>query len=86
MMQASRARKASSTGLSFKRLDYPELDPPEWDKLVTIRQEDGAVKTRDLPWDYWRRPPYAPSYAENYAAHCGLSTEVAAGESPGWEG
>ncbi len=82
-MQASRARKASSVGLCFKRLDYPEVDPPEWDKLVTIRQEGGAVKTRDLPWDYWRRPPYSPIYAENYAAHCGLPTEAAAGDATG---
>ncbi len=71
MMHASLARRASSAGLAFKRLDFPEVDPPGWDKLVTVRQEDGAVKTRDLPWDYWRRPPYSALYADNYAAHCG---------------
>jgi len=83
MMHASLARKASSAGLCFRRVDYPELDPPEWDKLVTIRQQEGTVKTRDLPWDYWRRPPYSSSYAENYAAHCGLSKGAAAGEQVG---
>jgi succinate dehydrogenase/fumarate reductase flavoprotein subunit len=71
MMHASLARKASSDGLCFKRIDYPDVDPPEWDKLVTIRQDGSAVKTRDLPWDYWRRAPYAPLQADNYAAHCG---------------
>jgi hypothetical protein len=79
MMQASLARKASSDGLCFKRLDYPDLDPPEWEKLIALRQEAGAVRTRDLPWDYWRRPPYAPLQAENYAAHCGLASAEAAG-------
>jgi len=73
MMHASLARKASSAGLAFTRLDHPEMDPPEWNKLVTIRREDGAVKTKDLAWDYWRRPPYAARYADNYAAHSGLS-------------
>jgi succinate dehydrogenase/fumarate reductase flavoprotein subunit len=72
IMHASLARKASSVALGFKRLDYSGVDLPEWNKLITIRHEDGRVKTRDLPWDYWRRPPYAPGHAENYAAHCGL--------------
>jgi succinate dehydrogenase/fumarate reductase flavoprotein subunit len=80
MMHASLARKASSAGLVFKRLDYPEIDPPEWDKLITIRQEEGSVKTRDLPWDYWRRAPYSSRHADNYAAHCGLPDAGATGE------
>ena len=72
MMHSSLARKASSEGLGFKRLDFPEVDPPEWNKLVTIRRQDGGVKTKDVPWDYWRRPPYSPRHEDNYAAHCGL--------------
>ncbi len=71
MMHASLARRASSEGLCFKRVDYPEVDPPEWDKLVTLRLEGDHVSTRDLAWDYWRRPPYSPSAAENYGLHCG---------------
>jgi len=71
MMHASLARRASSDGLCFKRVDYPEVDPPEWDKLVTIRRAGDAVATRDLPWDYWRRAPYSASLADNYSAHCG---------------
>ena len=71
MMHASLARRASSEGLCFKRLDYPEVDPPEWDRLVTVRRRGAAVAARDLPWDYWRRAPYSPQYADNYAAHSG---------------
>jgi len=71
MVHASLARKASSEGLCFKRLDHPEVDPPEWDKLIALRLEAGGVKTRDLPWDYWRRPPYSSEHADNYAVHCG---------------
>ena len=70
-MHASLARRASSEGLCFKRLDYPEVDPPEWDRLVTVRRRGDAVAARDLPWDYWRRAPYSPQYADNYAAHSG---------------
>jgi succinate dehydrogenase/fumarate reductase flavoprotein subunit len=76
MMHASLARRASSEGLCFKRLDYPEMDPPEWDKLVTVRREGGKALTRDLPWDYWRKAPYFPSLADNYDAHSG---RIAAG-------
>jgi succinate dehydrogenase/fumarate reductase flavoprotein subunit len=71
MMHASLARRASSEGLCFKRLDYPEMDPPEWNRLVTVRRAGDAVATRDLPWDYWRQAPYASSSADNYAAHSG---------------
>jgi len=72
IMQASLARKASSVFLSFSRLDYPEVDPPEWAKWLPIRLEDGKVKIRELALDYHLRPPYAPTYEENYRLHCGL--------------
>lgn len=71
-MNASLARKASSVYLDFYRLDYPELDPPEWQKLLPIRLEDNKVKTRELPFDHHLKPPYAPTYEENYKRHCGL--------------
>jgi len=45
IIHASLARKASSAILDFKRLDYPETDPPEWNKFITIRQEGG--------WSRW---------------------------------
>lgn len=72
IMHASLARKASSRVLNFFRLDYPEVDPPEWNKLLPIRLEENQVKVRELPLDYHLREPYAPSYEENYQAHSGL--------------
>jgi len=72
IMHASLARKASSRPLNFKRLDYPEMDPPEWNKFVTIKLENGKVKAGELPFKYWLLPPNAPTYKENYEQHCGL--------------
>ena len=72
IMQASLARKASSLLLDFKRLDYPEADPPEWNKIVTLRQEDGRVRVGELPMRYWLLPPYAAGYEENYRKHSEL--------------
>ncbi|MGB9920659.1 MAG: FAD-dependent oxidoreductase [Moorellales bacterium] len=71
VMQASLARKASSVYLDFYRLDYPELDPPEWRKFLAIYLEDGRVKVDELPLDYHLRPPYASSYEENYRRYSG---------------
>jgi len=72
IMHASLARKASSRGLDFNRLDYPDVDPPDWQKYVTIKQDRGEVKVGDLPLNYWLLPPNAPTYRENYDKHCGL--------------
>jgi len=71
-MHACLARKASSAILGFNRLDYPEVEPPEWMKFVTVRQEDSEVKVGELPLDYWRLPPNAPGLKENYGRHCSL--------------
>jgi len=72
IMRASLARKASNAILNFKRLDYPETDPPEWNKLVTIRLENGETRVGELPFYYWLLPPNAATYQENYAQHCEL--------------
>jgi len=72
IIHASLARKASSRPLDFKRIDYPDMDPPEWNKFVTTRLENGQVKVGELPFDHWLLPPNAPTYEENYARHCGL--------------
>jgi succinate dehydrogenase/fumarate reductase flavoprotein subunit len=53
VLHASLARKASSRLLNFYRIDYPEIDPPEWSKFVTIKQENGEVKTGELPLRFW---------------------------------
>jgi succinate dehydrogenase/fumarate reductase flavoprotein subunit len=72
IMHASLARKASNSALEFKRLDYPEMDPPEWDKLVTIKLENGDIKVGEMPLNYWLLQPNAPTYEENYKKHSGL--------------
>jgi succinate dehydrogenase/fumarate reductase flavoprotein subunit len=53
VLHASLARKASSRVLNFYRIDYPEIDPKEWSKFITIKQENGKVKTGEMPLRYW---------------------------------
>jgi succinate dehydrogenase/fumarate reductase flavoprotein subunit len=53
IVQASLARKASSVPLNFQRIDYPALDPPDWNKYITLKLEDGKVKTGELPLAFW---------------------------------
>jgi succinate dehydrogenase/fumarate reductase flavoprotein subunit len=66
MFEASRARKASSSLLEFIRTDYPRLDPPEWNKWITIKLDGGDVKTGELALDYYG------DMEKNYQNHCGL--------------
>jgi len=80
MLEASLARKASSTILDFRRLDYPALDPPEWNKLLPIRQVNGKAEVRELPLDYFLKAPFASSYEENYRAHAGVSGQQVSGK------
>ena len=72
VMKASLERKASNSVLGFQRLDYPEVDPPEWNKLLPIRQENNQVKVRDLPLDFFFRAPYTSTYEENYQRYADL--------------
>ena len=72
VIHASLARKASSELLNFTRLDYPAVDPPDWQKLLAIKLTDGKVTVGELPFDYHLQPPYAPTYEENYNLHCDL--------------
>ena len=72
IIQASLARQASYSVLDFKRLDYPETDPPEWNKFVTLKLEKGTCKVGELPFNYWLLPPHAPTYEENYKRHSRL--------------
>lgn len=62
ILQACIARKASSEVLGHFRQDYPEVDPPEWHKWVTLKQVDGETKTGELPLDFHG------NLAENYEA------------------
>lgn len=57
------ARKASSKHLHFMRSDYPELDPPEWHKFITIKLEKEKVKVGEKSIDFFG------SLKEEYEAH-----------------
>jgi len=62
-IQASLARKASSMPLGHKRIDYPEMDPPEWDKYLTLRLANDKIQLGDLPQKFWG------NMKEQYEAH-----------------
>jgi len=53
VLNACLVRKASSKPLHFRRSDFPEIDPPEWNKLVTIKCEKNEVATGEKPLDYY---------------------------------
>jgi succinate dehydrogenase/fumarate reductase flavoprotein subunit len=53
IIHASRARKASSVPLGFQRIDYPELDPAEWHKFLTLKLSGGKVQLGELPPRFW---------------------------------
>jgi hypothetical protein len=40
--------------------------------LFPIKQVDGNIAIRELPFDHHLKPPYAPTYEENYRQYCGL--------------
>jgi len=63
IIQASLARKASSKPLGFTRQDYPELDPPQWHKFVTVRRGKTGIKTGDRSLDF------AAPLGDNYETH-----------------
>jgi succinate dehydrogenase/fumarate reductase flavoprotein subunit len=72
IIQASLARKASSKLLDFKRIDYPAMDPPEWNKFLTIKLENGEAKVGELPLGFWLKPPFASTLQENYRIYSGF--------------
>lgn len=63
IMYSCLARKASSKLLHFLRSDYPEMDPPDWHKFITVKLENNEIKIGELPIDYYG------SLTENYAIH-----------------
>ena len=70
IVAACEARKASSTHLHFKRLDYPEMDPPDWHKWLVIRKAGEEVAVSDRPIRFWGdfESNYRPRHDENCAA------------------
>jgi succinate dehydrogenase/fumarate reductase flavoprotein subunit len=63
ILHASLARRASSQFLDFRRIDYPQLDPPEWHKFITVKQAAGKVHVGELPLGY------CGNLRKNYEAH-----------------
>jgi succinate dehydrogenase/fumarate reductase flavoprotein subunit len=63
IVNAALARKASSMMLNHFRTDYPKLDPPEWNKYLTIKLANGKVKVGGRPQKYWG------AMVKNYEAH-----------------
>lgn len=64
--EAAKARKCSSKLLNFFRVDYPEVDPPQWHKFLPVSQTEKGVNVRELPCDYHLRAPYTNSLRLNY--------------------
>jgi succinate dehydrogenase/fumarate reductase flavoprotein subunit len=57
------ARQASSKHLHFTRREFPEIDPPEWHKFITVKRESGKVVVGERALDYYG------SLEDNYSAH-----------------
>ena len=73
ILHASLARESSNTTLDFNRVDYPQKDPEEWNKYISLKLVDGEVVTDDLPLGYYLREPNASNFKDNYEAHASLS-------------
>jgi succinate dehydrogenase/fumarate reductase flavoprotein subunit len=52
MLEACRARKTSNTPPGFKRSDYPEGNPAEWRKWITLKLDQGQVIAGSLALDF----------------------------------
>ncbi len=59
----SLARQASSRVLNFFRIDYPQIDPPDWNKFVTVKLENNKVIAGSVPINYYG------NMKANYEAH-----------------
>jgi succinate dehydrogenase/fumarate reductase flavoprotein subunit len=53
ILEGSLARQASSQRLGFQRIDYPQIDPPEWNKFITLKLENEHLKTGERAFGYW---------------------------------
>ena len=53
ILHACLLRESSSKPLCFERSDFPEKDPAEDRRFITIRQEDGKVVKGSVPHDYF---------------------------------
>lgn len=53
VIHACLARKASAKHLHFHRSDFPELDPPDWHRFVTVKWTEEGVQEGSYPIDYF---------------------------------
>jgi succinate dehydrogenase/fumarate reductase flavoprotein subunit len=53
IIHASMARKASSIPLNLQRIDCLAVDPPEWNKYLTVKLDNNKVKVGELPMTFW---------------------------------
>lgn len=53
ILNACLLRKSSSAPLCFERSDYPQMDPEEDQCFINIWQENGEIKSRRVPKDYY---------------------------------
>jgi len=53
ILHACLARRASSKFLGFNRYDYPDVDPSNWHKFITIRQVANRVEIGERPIDFY---------------------------------
>ena len=53
IINACMLRRSSSQPLCFERNDYPDMDPAEDSCFITIYQENGEIKSRRVPKDYY---------------------------------
>lgn len=53
ILNACLLRESSSAQLCFERSDFPEMDPEKDRYFITIYQEDGQVKSRRIPLNYY---------------------------------
>ena len=53
ILHACMARKSSSAPLFFERSDYPQVDPEEDRRIITIRQENGKIIEGSVPLGYF---------------------------------
>jgi succinate dehydrogenase/fumarate reductase flavoprotein subunit len=53
IIQSMLARRASSRALNLYRIDYPAVDPPEWNKWITVKQVNNKIVTGERPMVFW---------------------------------
>ncbi len=74
-LNAAKERKCSSDGMGFYRIDYPQKDDTEENQYyVTVSVRDGKIETGRLQLQYYMKPPYAPTYKENWEKYNALDS------------